>query len=152
MKKFIIIFLSIFISCISVSAYETMSEIIENTLKVRENAYCPYSNYPVGAALITKSGKVYYGVNIENATYTPTIHAECSAIATAITDGEMEFEIVIVAARGGAYPCGICRQTLNEFNPNIQVIIVDENAVIKNQCYLNDLFPESFGPQNLQKK
>ena len=97
-------------------------ELLEEAKKARLKAYTPYSNFKVGAALLTKSGKVYLGCNIENATYTPTNCAERTAFFKAVSEGEREFEkIAIVGAKDGedanvmCSPCGVCRQVMMEF-------------------------------------
>lgn len=145
-KFFFLLFSLMFISC---KAYS--SELIEKAMQIRDNAYCPYSNYKVSAAIQTKSGKIYCGVNVENAIYTPTIHAEGCAIANAITAGDKDFEKIVVVTREGVYPCGLCRQMLFEFNPNMKIIAVDENGNTINECYLSELLPIPFGPANLGK-
>ena len=100
----------------------TDKELVSLALKAREMSYSPYSNFAVGAALLTKSGKVYLGCNIENAGYTPTNCAERTAFFKAVSEGEREFsKIAIVGGKVGekiekyAYPCGVCRQVMREF-------------------------------------
>ena len=96
-------------------------ELIRAAIRARENAYCPYSGYGVGAALLACSGRVYGGCNIENAAYGPTNCAERTAFFKAVYDGVREFrEIAIVGGRDGvltgfAAPCGVCRQVMREF-------------------------------------
>lgn len=96
-------------------------ELMELAYKAREFSYSPYSHYSVGAALLTKSGKVYLGCNIENAAFTPTSCAERTAVCKAVSEGEKEFAaIAITGGRHGEVapfcaPCGVCRQTLAEF-------------------------------------
>ena len=98
-----------------------IKKLIQAALEAREQAYVPYSKYQVGAALLAKSGKVYKGCNIENASYTPTNCAERTAFFKAVSEGEREFEaIAIVGGYHGApvdyaYPCGVCRQVMMEF-------------------------------------
>ena len=88
-----------------------------------KNAYAPFSKYPVGAALLGKSGKVYTGVNVENSSYGGTICAERTACVKAVSEGEREFvKIAIAIKKGEASPCGICRQFLFEFAPDLKVI------------------------------
>ncbi|MCS7201654.1 MAG: cytidine deaminase [Dictyoglomus sp.] len=102
-------------------------ELWEMARKVLEFSYSPYSNFPVGAALLTKSGKVYLGTNIENASYGLTICAERVAIFKAVSEGEREFlKIVIVGKEGqGLFPCGSCRQVMAEFSLDLEVILYD---------------------------
>ena len=92
-------------------------------LKVSENAYAPYSNFRVGAALLCSDGTVFTGVNVENASYGATVCAERSAISAAVTAGKRDFEAIAVATPGQeAYPCGICRQVIFEFGDDIKII------------------------------
>ena len=119
-------------------------------------AYVPYSKYMVGAALLTKEGKVYKGCNIENASYTPTNCAERTAFFKAVSEGERDFEaIAIVGGYKGepvdyAYPCGVCRQVMMEFcNPkSFRVItaISEENYL---EQTLERMLPHGFGPASL---
>lgn len=132
-------------------------ELIQKALQAREKAYVPYSKYMVGAALLTKTGEVYQGCNIENAAYTPTNCAERTAFFKAVSEGERKFEaIAIVGGYKGApmdyaYPCGVCRQVMMEFcDPKsfrVIVAISEENYIEK---YLEELLPSGFGPANLQ--
>ena len=119
-------------------------------------AYAPYSKYKVGAALLTKQGRVYKGCNIENAAYTPTNCAERTAFFKAVSEGERAFEaIAIVGGYQGAptsyaYPCGVCRQVMREFCDPAEFRII--TAVSEEQYVertLAELLPEGFGPENL---
>ncbi|MBE7074832.1 MAG: cytidine deaminase [Clostridiales bacterium] len=126
-------------------------ELIKQALIARENSYSPYSNYKVGAALLTKPGKVYLGTNVENCGYSPCNCAERSALFSAISNGERDFEkIAIVGSSNGiAYPCGVCRQVIVELAPNIEIICAkDENnyEVLK----INDLLPHAFTPNDIK--
>ncbi len=125
-------------------------ELIKNAVKARENSYAPYSNYKVGAALLTKSGKVYLGCNVENASYTPTICAERNAFFKAISEGEREFEMIaIVGGKEGedlstnCTPCGVCRQVMTEFCSKDFLVILGTPE--KYKVYrLEELMPYSF--------
>jgi len=130
------------------------SELLEKAYEVRKFAYIPYSKFSVGAALLTKEGKIFQGCNIENASFTPTICAERTAIAKAVSEGFLEFEAIAVVGDFGdvdkpltkTTPCGVCRQTLREFvNPKTFKIILPEEILS-----LEDLLPDSFGPDNLK--
>ncbi len=100
-------------------------ELISAALDAQSRAFCPYSKFPVGAAIRTKSGRIFQGVNIENASFGLTICAERVAASTAVAAGEREFAQIAVVSRTGVSPCGACRQFLAEFNPNLPIIMVD---------------------------
>lgn len=133
-------------------------ELLEEAKKARLKAYTPYSNFKVGAALLTKSGKVYLGCNIENATYTPTNCAERTAFFKAVSEGEREFEkIAIVGAKDGedanvmCSPCGVCRQVMIEFCDPKEFQIILANG--ENTCRvmtLEELLPCGFSSSNLK--
>lgn len=134
-------------------------ELIQEAKKAREHAYAPYSHFQVGAALLTKNGKIYCGCNIENAAYTPTNCAERTAFFKAIYDGEREFEkIAIVGGAKGTSadevcaPCGVCRQVMMEFcDPETFQIILANGKDSYIELLLKDLLPYGFGPANLEK-
>lgn len=133
-------------------------ELLEEAKKARLKAYTPYSNFKVGAALLTKNGKVYLGCNIENATYTPTNCAERTAFFKAVSEGEREFEkIAIVGAKDGedanviCSPCGVCRQVMMEFCDPKEFQIILANG--ENTCRvmtLEELLPCGFSSSNLK--
>ena len=127
----------------------TDQELISHALEVRKNCYAPYSKFPVAAALLGASGTVYQGVNVENASYGLTICAERVAIGAAVAAGEQKFEKIAVVVKGGGSPCGACRQVLNEFAPNLLVLMADESGLLVRQARLPDLLPEAFGPHSL---
>ena len=130
--------------------------LISAALEARKKAYTPYSHFSVGAALLTKEGKIYTGCNIENAAYTPTNCAERTAIFKAISEGDMHFSKIAVV--GGpdsgiekhTYPCAVCRQVMAEFvNPEkFEVIVaIDENDYRKHK--FEEILPYLFGPGDL---
>ena len=123
--------------------------LAKSAAEVRLNAYAPYSKYYVGAALLTESGKIITGCNVENAAYGSTICAERTAICKAVSDGEQTFRAVAISLKGAGSPCGSCRQVLNEFNPDMLVIMADVDGTIHRECTLAELLPYAFGPQNL---
>lgn len=126
------------------------AELIQAALAASEHAYIPYSNYRVGAALLTTDGEVYSGCNVESASYTPTICAERTALVKAISEGKREFSAVAVVTRDGGSPCGVCRQLLFEFSPGMQVIMADLQGNVHQRVTLSGLLPYGFGPANLQ--
>jgi cytidine deaminase len=127
-------------------------QLIEAALSARLSAYAPYSKYLVGAAVQTKSGKIYTGANVENAAYPDSICAERVAIFKAVTDGERDFKAIAVATEDGGMPCGSCRQVLAEFSPNVDVIVVNEKGGVVHESPLHELLPGAFGPGNLNVK
>lgn len=121
-------------------------ELWEMAKKALEFSYSPYSNFPVGSALLTKSGKVYLGTNIENASYGLTICAERVAIFKAISEGERQFlKIAIVGKEGeGLFPCGSCRQVMAEFSLDLEVILYDPKKDKFNSWKIKELLPLNF--------
>ena len=120
-----------------------------------ENAYAPYSSCKVGAALLSKSGAVYKGCNIENASFSPTICAERSAFASAVSAGEREFEALAVCGgrdgdiKGAFFPCGVCRQVIREFCADDFPIYVlcEEGRIV--ETTLSALLPNSFSKEDM---
>lgn len=143
----LMLLLPIFIMAISPAL---SADLVKKALEGQKKAYAPYSKYYVGAALLTKSGKIYTGCNIENASYGLCNCAERTALFKAVSEGEKEFEAIAVVTRDGGMPCGACRQVLNEFNPDLHIITVDESGTIRNELSLGQLLPQAFGPSNLQ--
>jgi cytidine deaminase len=128
---------------------EQEADLAQRALDARAWAYAPYSHYSVGAALLTASGKIYDGVNIENAAYPDTICAERTAAFKAVSEGDREFVAIAVASDNGGAPCGSCRQVLSEFGLHAQVLIVDAQGVIRQRTSVSELLPHSFGPDML---
>ena len=124
-------------------------ELIARAALAQEYAYAPYSNYRVGAALLTGSGRMYLGANVENAVYPLTMCAERVAVFKAISEGEMEFEALAVFTSNGGSPCGACRQVLREFAPNLPVYIADAEGNYR-ETSVAELLPDSFGPEFLE--
>lgn len=129
---------------------EIKLELIQKAIGAQKNSYSPYSNYSVGAALLSKSGKTFTGANVENSVYPLGLCAERAAVFTAVSEGEKEFEAIAVVTRDGGTPCGSCRQVLAEFGLDILVLIADEQGEIKQELTVKDLLPHSFGPANLK--
>ena len=126
--------------------------LIDLANEARRRAYVPYSNYRVGAALRTKSGKVFTGVNVENAAYPTTICAERTAVFAAVTAGEREFEVIAVVTDNGGTPCGSCRQVLAEFGLDTIVLIADGDKNLVQETTVKELLPGAFTPDKLVKK
>jgi len=121
-----------------------VKKLIEKAKKARENAYAPYSNFKVGAAILTEDGDVYTGVNVENASFGLTICAERVALFKAVSDGKRSFKAVAVVAdtEEPIPPCGACRQVLSEFG-DMEVIMANLKGSVK-ITRLKDLLPDSF--------
>ncbi|BEP29673.1 cytidine deaminase [Helicovermis profundi] len=124
-------------------------ELVRKAYEVRDNAYAPYSKYKVGAALLTKNGKIYLGCNVECGSFGGTNCAERTALFSAIADGEKEFTAIAIVSSSNdfTYPCGICRQVLIEFGKDLDVVIAKdmEYKVLK----LGELLPHSWTSEEL---
>ena len=123
----------------------TREELKSAAVSMLERSYCPYSHFPVGAALECEDGTVYTGCNIENAGFSATVCAERTAVFKAVSEGHRRFKRIVVAGRSDSpcVPCGECRQVLSEFAPELEVICLDKDG---NELALSltDLLPHSF--------
>ncbi len=131
-------------------------ELIRAALKARTFSYSPYSGYQVGAALLTETGRIYTGCNVENAAFGPTVCAERTAICKAVSEGEKKFLAIVVAGspKGEmtqfSWPCGVCRQVLAEFcDPDRMQVIVAKSEEVFETRLLGALLPEGFTKKNL---
>jgi len=123
--------------------------LIQLANEVRKNAYVPYSHYRVGAALRSRSGRIFTGVNVESAAYPTTMCAERTAVFKAVSEGEREFDAIAVVTDNGGSPCGSCRQVLAEFGLDTVVLIADGDGRLHHEMTLSDLLPEAFTPNHL---
>lgn len=139
---------------------EKAIELVKIAIEARKSSYTPYSHFNVGAALLTKDGKIYKGCNIESAAYTPTCCAERTAFFKAVSEGERHFEgIAVVGGKTGEEiselcpPCGVCRQVMMDFcDPNdFEIILASSIDQIKT-FKLKELLPLGFGPNNLSEE
>jgi len=128
---------------------EQRQQLVETALTARRWAYAPYSKYTVGAALLTSSGVIYDGVNIENAAYPMVMCAERVAVFKAVSEGETNFIAIAVATSNGGTPCGACRQVLSEFGLETEVLIVNGDGIIEQEATVAELLPGAFGSQDL---
>ncbi len=128
---------------------EQRDKLISLAQEVRKNAYAPYSNYAVGAALLTDSGAFYAGANVENAAYPTSMCAERSAIFHAVSNGERKIVALAVMTHNGASSCGACRQVLSEFGEDVLFLMIDEKGEVILETSLRDFLPHSFGSENL---
>jgi len=129
----------------------TDAELVALAEQVRERAYAPYSGFPVGAALLGRSGKVFTGCNVENAAYPLTTCAERTAVTKAVSEGEREFEAIAVVTATGATPCGACRQILREFGGpagDLRIIVADLEGHTWTFT-IAELLPHGFTPDQL---
>lgn len=126
------------------------SRLIAAAVEARGRAYAPYSGFPVGAALLSKGGRVFTGCNVENASYGLTVCAERVALFRAVSEGVREFQAIAIACGDApCSPCGACRQVLYEFAPNLTVILADGKGRRWETVPLSALLPKSFGPADL---
>lgn len=127
---------------------ELIQKAVAAALKARKNAYAPYSGFMVGATVVTKKGRIFPGVNVENSSFGATVCAERTALFSAITAGQGDIAAVVVAAALDGHavsPCGICRQTLADFNPAMRVILVNaETGKIEKETTVAALLPDRF--------
>ena len=123
--------------------------LVNAAREARKWAYAPYSHYHVGSAVLTASGRVYDGVNIENAAFPTTVCAEQVAVFKAVSEGERTLDAIAVVTSNGGSPCGSCRQVLSEFGPDMTVLIANESGEILAETTLRELLPGAFGPGDL---
>ena len=128
----------------------TNQELVQAAFSMLERAYVPYSQFPVGAALRCKDGSVFTGCNIENAAYSPTICAERTAVAKAVSEGHRDFVRIVVTGKCEDFcvPCAVCRQVLYEFAPDMEVISLNGKGEELTRT-LRELLPHGFGPAYL---
>ncbi|MFS8541324.1 MAG: cytidine deaminase [Tissierellales bacterium] len=128
-----------------------ISLLIKKALEAKERAYVPYSNFRVGAALLTEDGEIFTGCNIEISSYSPTLCAERTAIFKAVSEGHKKIKaIAVVGDSNFTYPCGVCRQVIREFGKDATIIVANSEDDYRTYK-LEDLLPHSFGPEDLQK-
>jgi cytidine deaminase len=120
-------------------------DLIAAAVAARKHAYAPYSQFQVGAALLTGAGEIFVGCNVENASYGLTQCAERAAVAAAIAAGQREFVVLAIVSPGGVTPCGACRQVLAEFCSDLEILLVDANEPSRvTRSSLSPLFPGRF--------
>jgi cytidine deaminase len=124
--------------------------LIDLANEARRRAYAPYSNYPVGAALRTRSGRIFTGCNVESAAYPTSMCAERVAIFKAVSEGEKEFDVIAVVTPNGGAPCGGCRQVMAEFGVDTLVLIADGTGRLVQETTVAGLLPEAFTPRDLK--
>jgi len=130
---------------------EAKERLVQAACLARKWSYSPYSHYPVGAALLTRSGKVYDGTNIENASFPLSNCAERTAIFKAVSEGEHEFTAIAVVTENAGSPCGACRQVMAEFGLDMLVLIADADGKIHQEMTVAGLLPGAFTPADLPR-
>jgi cytidine deaminase len=131
---------------------EIKQTLLQAAAGARHWAYVPYSHYAVGAALLTASGKIYEGVNVESAAYPTTMCAERVAVFKAVSEGERQFTAIAVVTENAGTPCGSCRQVLAEFGLDTVVLIADTDLTIHHELTVAELLPGAFTPKDLPRK
>ncbi len=122
--------------------------LIRAARDAREHAHAPYSGYAVGAAVRTRSGRIFTGCNIENASFGATVCAERVALWKAVSEGERDFDALAVVTLNGGSPCGLCRQVMAEFAPEMRIIIADLQGNFR-ETTVEDLLPDRFRPEDI---
>lgn len=126
-------------------------DLIKKAIDLKKRAYAPYSNFHVACVVMTKSGKIFDGVNVENAAYSPSLCAERNALSTAITQGERDFAYIVITGDSEyTYPCGVCRQFIREFADGDTRIVVAKDSENYKTYTIEDLLPESFSKKDLE--
>lgn len=132
-------------------AAKQLEELVRRALAVRSRAYAPYSQFQVGAAVLSSRDRIFDGCNVENASYGLTICAERNAIFSMVANGEACLKAVVIALPGAGTPCGACRQVIAEFGQDIPVFLVDAaDGLIKAELNIEALLPQAFRPTSLQ--
>jgi len=130
----------------------TEQELVQQAVEMQKRSYVPYSNFPVGAALLCEDGRVFTGCNVENAAYGSTICAERTALVKAVSEGYVkDFKAIAIAGQSEdfCWPCGSCRQMLFEFSPQMTVLAVRGDGQYQ-AALLSELLPHGFGPHSLK--
>jgi len=130
---------------------ELIERLIQKAAEALEKAYAPYSNYPVGAALLTDDGEIFDGINVENAVYPLTICAERVAIFKAVSEGKKSFKAIAVVTKNGGTPCGSCRQVMAEFGLDTIVLIANREGKLLQTTTVSELLPSAFGEADLNQ-
>jgi len=126
-------------------------ELVRRAVEARRHAYAPYSKYAVGAALLSSTGRIYGGANVENAAYPTGMCAERTALFHAVSEGEREFAAIAVVTENAGSPCGACRQALSEFGLGTVVLLADAAGRIQSETTIEALLPLAFGPGHLPR-
>jgi len=125
--------------------------LIDLAKEAGRRAYTPYSNYQVGAALRTRSGRIFTGCNVENAAYPTSMCAERIAIYKAVSEGEKDFDVIALVTTNGGTPCGSCRQVMAEFSLDTIVLVADGEGRLVQETTVSGLLPSAFTPKDLKR-
>jgi cytidine deaminase len=129
---------------------EQKNRLVQAAAKARQLAYAPYSQYRVGAALLDHNGRIFTGVNVENAAYPTSICAERTAVFKAVSDGVQSFQAIAIVTQNAGTPCGACLQVLSEFGLDIEVLLADQSGAITQNLSVREMLPYCFGPGDLE--
>ncbi|KAI0215001.1 Cytidine deaminase [Lamellibrachia satsuma] len=131
---------------------DTIRQLVEQSVDAKKYAYCPYSHFPVGAALLCEDGSIYTGCNVENAVYPNGLCAEKTAGAKAVSEGHRKFKAIAISSNLDSIitPCGPCRQFLAEFGPQMDVYMTKSDLTFTKMS-LRDLLPLAFTPSHLEE-
>ena len=129
---------------------QTREKLVTLAQAARQQAYAPYSHYQVGAALLAEDGAIFTGCNVENTSYGATICAERTAVVKAISEGARRFTAIAIVTPNGVSPCGMCRQVLYEFGPEMTVLMADAEGRVRHEMSLSDLLPLGFWAEDLR--
>jgi len=124
------------------------SELLSRAKEAQQNAYCPLSNQPVGAALLSDDGEIFTGCNIEYACYGGSVCAESVALLKALSEGKRKFKALAIS--NGSFPCGACRQFVSEFGIDVDIVLPSSGSPFRS-VKLRDLLPHNFGPEDIAK-
>ena len=128
---------------------ELQEKLIDQAKEAFKNAYVPYSHYPVGSAVLTESGEIFKGANVENVAYPVTVCGERSAIFNAVSHGHRSFQAIAVVTKGGGTPCGSCRQVMAEFGLDTLVLIANADGNLLQTFTVRELLPNAFDEEDL---
>lgn len=130
---------------------DLLNTLAQEAETMRDRAYVPYSHYRVGVALHSTDGRIFGGCNIENAAYPACICGERTALVKAVSEGATEFDALVLITDNGGTPCGLCRQMLYEFAPQLPIICLNGDGEIVLEARLSEFLPHGFGPKDLTK-
>ena len=134
-----------------ITSQHTLEQLLQQAKEASQAAYAPYSRYKVGSAVLTSTGEVFSGCNVENASYGLTLCAERNAISSMVAAGHIDLVVIAIVSPNtpGCYPCGACRQWIYEFNPEAMVVVEGDDLKPKTMT-IKELLPNAFGKDSLE--